>query len=279
ERERKRDFAWDARWTASDDDGQKPTKNEDAVEEAPPSRNPREVISAHPSGHRACKWARKWRSAMAAVLPSGLDEAVPLTDTEVRKLGLLLWKDVVSWVQRTDANRYLGLFRADHQNAKTFGWDGKEMPSRGLEPGRVPPEWSFVPVTDLFLLVGEGLVGITTEGIFADKTKGQGRRSLKECYKKCRSQTCFQPARCLGNTWNPRHAQDAPFRTRRSGDANASWRLADEFGCGEAPSQHETQRGSFDPIQMTHWHHVGPVGEHVGPPSFPKLFRNKRIHT
>ncbi|CAJ1351927.1 unnamed protein product [Effrenium voratum] len=80
ERERKRDFAWDARWTASDDDGQKPTKNEDAVEEAPPSRNPREVISAHPSGHRACKWARKWRSAMAAVLPSGLDEAVPLTD-------------------------------------------------------------------------------------------------------------------------------------------------------------------------------------------------------
>ena len=175
-----------------------------------------------------------------------------------------------------------------------------------------------MPVTDLFLLVGEGLaeipvakiqatcrhsfdalgpqVGITTEGIFADKTKGQGRRSrglaggwrevsphclpgLKECYKKCRSQTCFQPARCLGNTWNPRHAQDAPFRTRRSGDANASWRLADEFGCGEAPSQHETQRGSFDPIQMTHWHHVGPVGEHVGPPSFPKLFRNKRIHT
>lgn len=185
ERERKRDLAWDSRWTTSEDDGPKPQK---ATEEQPPEevgRDPREVISAHPSGYRACKWARKWRSAMAAILPSGFDAAVPLTDTEVRKLGLLLWKDIVSWAEHTEINRYLGLFRADHQNSKTFGWDGKESGrTRGLEPMATPAEWSFVPVTDLFLVVGEGLVGITTEGIFAEKLKGQGRSSLRDCYKK-----------------------------------------------------------------------------------------------
>ena len=56
--------------------------------------------------------------------------------------------------------------------------------SRGLEPGRKPPVWSFVPVTDLLLVVGEGLVGVTTEGIFADKPRGTARQGLKECYKK-----------------------------------------------------------------------------------------------
>ncbi|CAE7027036.1 unnamed protein product [Symbiodinium natans] len=187
ERERKRDLAWEARWTTSDEDGQRPAQAEESAE-LPPMRDAREVIAVHPTtGWRACKWARKWRSAMAAILPSGFDAAIPLTDTEVRKLGLLLWKDIVRWVQETEANRFLGLFRADHQTSKTFGWDGKEMStSRGLEPlepGATPPEWSFVPVTDLFLVVGEGLVGVTTEGIFAEKAKGQKRTSLRDCYK------------------------------------------------------------------------------------------------
>ncbi|CAK9101354.1 unnamed protein product [Durusdinium trenchii] len=184
ERERKRDLAWEARWTASEDDGPKPMRAQEEPEEEV-GRDPREVIAVHPSGARACKWARKWRSAMAAILPSGIDATAPLTDTDVRKLGLLLWKDIAAWAQRSEISRYLGLFRADHQTSKTFGWDGKEMPStRGLEPARVPPEWSFVPVTDLFLVVGEGLVGITTEGIFGDLPKGTGRTSLRECYKK-----------------------------------------------------------------------------------------------
>eukprot|EP00434_Breviolum_minutum_P014845 symbB.v1.2.013089.t2/scaffold919.1/size152209/1 len=180
ERERKRDLAWDSRWTTSEDDGPKPEKK--AAEEPPPeevSRDPREVIAVHPQGYYAGKWARKWRSAMAAILPSSFDSAAPLTDTEVRKLGFLLWKDIASWAEHTEMHRYLGLFRADHQSSKTFGWDGKELPgrTRGLEPSKNPPDWSFVPVTDLFLVVGEGLVGITTEGIFAEKPKGQGRSS------------------------------------------------------------------------------------------------------
>lgn len=192
ERERKRDLAWDSRWTTSEDDGPKPEKK--AAEEPPPeevSRDPREVIAVHPQGYYAGKWARKWRSAMAAILPSSFDSAAPLTDAEVRKLGFLLWKDIASWAEHTEIHRYLGLFRADHQSSKTFGWDGKELPgrTRGLEPSKNPPDWSFVPVTDLFLVVGEGLVGITTEGIFAEKPKGQGRSSLKECYKKREKET------------------------------------------------------------------------------------------
>ena len=55
-------------------------------------RDPLEAIAQHPAGYRACKWARKWRAAMAAILPSGFDSAAPMTDTAVRKLGYRLWK-------------------------------------------------------------------------------------------------------------------------------------------------------------------------------------------
>jgi len=121
-----------------------------------------------------------------ANLPSGLESAAPLTDTEVRKLGWLLWKDIVRWAETAaDLQRLLGVFKADHQTSKTFGWDGKETGgTRGLEPGLPPADWSFIPVSDIFLVVGEGMVGITTEGIFSDKAKGQPRTRLKDCYKK-----------------------------------------------------------------------------------------------
>ncbi|CAE8649256.1 unnamed protein product, partial [Polarella glacialis] len=66
------------------------------------------------------KWARKWRAAMIAILPSGEDAAVPATDPEVRKLSHVLWKDIAAWASSDESGaspataRALGLFKADH---------------------------------------------------------------------------------------------------------------------------------------------------------------------
>ena len=83
ERERKRDLAWEGRWTTSDDDGPKPLRAEDKEPVEEVGRDPLEAIAVHPAGYRACKWARKWRAAMSAILPSGFDGAAPMTDTAV----------------------------------------------------------------------------------------------------------------------------------------------------------------------------------------------------
>uniref|UniRef100_A0A7S3VXZ6 Uncharacterized protein n=1 Tax=Strombidinopsis acuminata TaxID=141414 RepID=A0A7S3VXZ6_9SPIT len=137
-------------------------------------------------GYRAARWARKFRNAIAAILPSGDDSSAKYTDAEVRKLGNVLWKDIVAWAQKTDTERVLRLFKADTQTPKTFGWDGKAMANvpRGMDPDTPPAEWSFVPVSDLLLVVGEGLIGMTIEGMFADNNPGHKRKTLMQCYKK-----------------------------------------------------------------------------------------------
>merc|ERR1712039_782480 len=105
-------------------------------------------------------------------------------DHEIRKLGAALWKDLTKWLTGTDMERVLGLFRADTQTPKTFGWESKEpMVPRGLAPGTPQATWSFVPVSDLLLVIGEGLVGITSEGIFANNPVGHKRLKLQQCYK------------------------------------------------------------------------------------------------
>jgi len=98
-----------------------------------------------------------------------------------------LWKDITKWLAGNELERVLGLFTADTQGPKTFGWDnkaGEAAVARGLEPGTPPAEWSFVPVTDLLLVVGDGIVGATSEGIFAAANMlGHKRLTLAQCYK------------------------------------------------------------------------------------------------
>lgn len=51
-------------------------------------RDRRKAIEFHAAqGWRAGRWGRKWRGAIAAVLPSGLDEAAPYTDPQVGSTG------------------------------------------------------------------------------------------------------------------------------------------------------------------------------------------------
>ncbi|CAE7334407.1 slc43a2 [Symbiodinium natans] len=131
---------------------------------------------------RRSRWARKWRVAMAAILPSGEDMAAPPTDPEAQKLAHVIWQDVSSWVKDgsgAEAKRALGLFRIDHQSAATFGREARDP-----RPGGQVGEWCFIPTSDLFLVIGEDLVGVTLEGLFADNAPGQKRLSLAECYRK-----------------------------------------------------------------------------------------------
>jgi len=125
------------------------------------------------------RWARKWRAALRAILPSGEDGAVPATDSEVRKLAFVMWKDIVKIVEEAegDVKRGLQLFRAD--SAPSVG-----PPSRGLMDGTLPAEWAFIPMSDLLLVIGDSVIGITNEGVFADNRSGYKRLSLADCYKK-----------------------------------------------------------------------------------------------
>lgn len=194
DKERQRDIAWESRWSTSDDPNS-PSAHETKEPERPPDppkRDVKEAVALHPiMGWRACRWARKWRIAMMSILPSVLDaSAASFTDPEVRRLGGALWREIVAWCRGNDTERALGLFRADHQSAKTFGWDTKvdeattRAATRGLEPGFPVGEWAFVPLNDLLLVVGEGIVGMTAEGLFVDKPAGLKKFTFAQCFKK-----------------------------------------------------------------------------------------------
>ncbi|CAE7278019.1 unnamed protein product [Symbiodinium microadriaticum] len=128
---------------------------------------------------RACAaWVRPWRLAIAALLPSGFDAALPLTHPDIRRLTAVLWKHILKW-EGSDS-RCLGLFKADAQTPQTFGWAGRSKSTRGLDPDLAPCEWAFVPMSDLLLVVGEGIVGITSEGIFSAHFPGHQRFTLDE---------------------------------------------------------------------------------------------------
>lgn len=191
ERERQRSIEWESRWVKCDDAVQ--------VQEEPakPDRDLKKAIAENPdTGQRACRWARKWRGALAGILPSGLEGAASSTDAELRKLVAALWKDVVSWAIKggagSEAERVLGLFRSDQQTSKLKA----DAPKDGEESKF---EWSFVPASDLILVTGEGLVGITAEGVFADFPGGRRRLTFADCFKrpgeKSRKKAPLPPAR------------------------------------------------------------------------------------
>lgn len=173
--------AWESRWTNSDDHDPPPQQAMSSSKLRQQERERRKVaLETHPTmGWKASGWACKWRKVIAAALPSGVDGAALRTDPEVRKLGHALWQDIASWAEDTEAARGLGLFRADHQTPRTFGWDRRQ----GAAQGGVPEEasdWAFIPVADLLLVVGEGIVGITAEGVFADNAAGHRRLDVVE---------------------------------------------------------------------------------------------------
>ncbi|CAJ1335651.1 unnamed protein product [Effrenium voratum] len=113
-------------------------------------------------------WSKRWRKLISAVLPGGEDEAAPWSDPELRKLCAALWRDFADPLEKDEgedgelARRCLMLFRAESRGAADVE----------QQRGAAPAEWAFVPAADLLLLVGEGLVGVTVEGVFV-RAKGR----------------------------------------------------------------------------------------------------------
>jgi len=120
-------------------------------------------------GKRTSSWAATWRERIRKILPRGIDSFVGAGDKEVRLMSVALWQDITEWV-KMDAQgpRFLSLFTAEPPVAP----DGTEAP--------LVDEWAFVPATDIFLVVGEGIVGVTAEGIGADAKPGHDRMTFDE---------------------------------------------------------------------------------------------------
>jgi len=122
--------------------------------------------------HAFSQWARRWRRMLRAVLPGGeAGTAASWSDPEVRKLCAALWRDFAdplgaeTGAGSAAARRCLALFRTEARGAADVA----------ARRGSAPAEWAFVPAADLLLIVGEGLVGSTLEGVFADALPSQKR--------------------------------------------------------------------------------------------------------
>eukprot|EP00929_Paragymnodinium_shiwhaense_P009137 TRINITY_DN11318_c0_g1_i1.p1 TRINITY_DN11318_c0_g1~~TRINITY_DN11318_c0_g1_i1.p1 ORF type:complete len:740 (+),score=218.90 TRINITY_DN11318_c0_g1_i1:97-2316(+) len=148
-----------------------------------------EVESASESAEKAAltpsTWGARWRRLMADVLLDGESGVVTPADRELRKLGAALWSDVVAWAkdkETGDAERHLQLFAADDRKA-----------SLAAEGEGDTVDWSYIPLSDLLLAVGDDLVGMTVAGVFAVGTKATGpsapRRSFAAALRRERCGT------------------------------------------------------------------------------------------
>lgn len=102
-------------------------------------------------------WHKRWRADIWAKLPREYDPPASWTSPKVVDLCFKLWKEITDHVCRTEAEEpltALSLFVADEATQAA----GKE--------------WCYVPGADFLLMLGEGFVGVTAEGVFAC---GQGQ--------------------------------------------------------------------------------------------------------
>lgn len=98
---------------------------------------------------------KSWRAQLTAALSKDR-EPVLSTESVVRKIAADVWEDVADWARNNDAMRQMELFRADGSESSVLCKD--------LVGQRA--DWSFVPAADLFLLLCDGQLGITHEGLF-----------------------------------------------------------------------------------------------------------------
>mmetsp|Transcript_56577 Transcript_56577/g.134780 ORF Transcript_56577/g.134780 Transcript_56577/m.134780 type:complete len:628 (-) Transcript_56577:53-1936(-) len=121
------------------------------------------------------KWATKWREVMRKMFPRSVDSAVLSTDREVRLLASNMWAEIVEWARNeAELERHLQLFTAE-ASTRLQAAKGEDT-----DPPPEPAEWGFVPASDIFLVVGDGIVGITSEGIFAENPPGHEKLTLDE---------------------------------------------------------------------------------------------------
>lgn len=185
------------------------TPDPDDVEEVEPAkkRSKWDETAPEPEKPKNSIWAKKWRKIMKAVLPRGLDSATPMIDPEVRKMIAVMWTEVADWAKQEGLERHLGLFTAE--------------PVRQPDGDLAPPtdQWCFVPAVDLLLVVGDGIVGTTAEGAFADNPRFHEPVTYEEAVnppvKKVKERS-----RSRGSRSRDRDRDDGKWQDRGDGDEN-----------------------------------------------------------
>jgi len=163
------------------------------------------------------RWARKWRAAIEAILPVGREGAVPATDPEVRLLGAALWRDVAEWAEP--------FFRPDP--GSKF-----QPPPSPLELFTSEPDseaqWAFVPVADLLLIVGQGIVGATAEGVFTNGQKGYVRETFAEATERLGKKRAEQGKDKKPDTPDPKTAEEGAKKSDSKDEADADMEVVEE---------------------------------------------------
>lgn len=96
-------------------------------------------------------WAGRWRQEIAERLPKEFEGPAAWSTPSVVGVCCRLWGEIADYIRRMgspQAQEALGLFQAEQAGGAV--------------------QWAFVPAADVLLLVGDGLVGITAEGVFAN---------------------------------------------------------------------------------------------------------------
>eukprot|EP00933_Yihiella_yeosuensis_P017442 TRINITY_DN14570_c0_g1_i1.p1 TRINITY_DN14570_c0_g1~~TRINITY_DN14570_c0_g1_i1.p1 ORF type:complete len:419 (+),score=115.13 TRINITY_DN14570_c0_g1_i1:239-1495(+) len=128
-------------------------------------------------------WGKKWRTIITNVMPRMQDrKTVKVTDPEVRKLCAALWRDIVVWAEgEGDAKRHLELYRSDKTGQAEEDGSEKKEEKEGIG------EWDYLPATELLLLVGDGVVACTSEGLAAKADRGHEQMTFMEALQSYRT--------------------------------------------------------------------------------------------
>lgn len=146
----------------------------------PPSDGPKRSKWDEKAAPKASTWATHWRAMIKAVLPRGVEAAVPATESELRLLSAALWRDIAAWSseEAVGGRRYLEFFTAEPRPPAASAAEAL-LSSKQEEAA----EWAFVPAADILLLVGEGAMGITGEGYLANGGPGHEQMTFEEALK------------------------------------------------------------------------------------------------
>lgn len=107
--------------------------------------------------HTPSVWATPWRERLRQLLAANVDQAVPPTSPDIRRLAVSIWQEFVAPLRGSNA-RELELFTAERGSS----WSGAVDLSGAVE------EWAYIPLADILLIIGEAMVGMNAEGIFLE---------------------------------------------------------------------------------------------------------------
>eukprot|EP00746_Dinoflagellata_sp_MGD_P029042 gnl/MRDRNA2_/MRDRNA2_168715_c0_seq1.p1 gnl/MRDRNA2_/MRDRNA2_168715_c0~~gnl/MRDRNA2_/MRDRNA2_168715_c0_seq1.p1 ORF type:complete len:483 (+),score=69.52 gnl/MRDRNA2_/MRDRNA2_168715_c0_seq1:134-1450(+) len=113
----------------------------------------------------ASSWGEGWRNKVRNIFKQG--RAKEGTNKALRTLVIAMWRDVANSCIAQGLSQNVSLFVAD-----------------GADVNDSLVSWAFIPATDLLLVVGEGMIGVSAEGAFMGKAASPAEnQDVKACTK------------------------------------------------------------------------------------------------